>query len=443
VFEAAASCHADGSGPDLGRATDRPLAWLGAFAAQITPRARFAGTSFRRVSPYDGENRPLTITQNGNVTSFVYAPDGERAVKRFNGNTTAYLGSDAELLQNSAYTSGQLTSYLHPDVKREGGVTSWMHKDHLASNRLVTYMAGGQSTSRHDYGPYGRPLLTNGSSALNGRAYINERHDAETGLQYLHARYLDPQLGRFLSPDTWDPIMEGVDFNRYAYAADDPINASDPNGHTKFGLSNISATFSTKGKAEAEKLAREYLKREREGLKNLENGRAKEDDPDFYGSVKSQKLQSIAEYQDFLDGNYDDLRRQMLANEAAGIAQGAGLAGGLRSGIGDKPKIGVERGATNMQPSVDAAKRSRTFGTRIRNQEDAAVSGPDGRMKCRYCGRQMRSESGFPNSREFDHHIPYSKGGNSNSDNIRATCRDCNRSKGSQNFGDWIRRLLD
>jgi Spy/CpxP family protein refolding chaperone len=42
---------------------------------------------------------------------------------------------------------------------------------------------------------------------------------------------MDPNYGRFLSPDTWDPILAGVDFNRYAYAGNDPINMSDPNGH--------------------------------------------------------------------------------------------------------------------------------------------------------------------------------------------------------------------
>src|SRR5688500_12166364 len=69
------------------------------------------------------------------------------------------------------------------------------------------------------------------ASILDGKAYINERYDSETGLSYLHARYYDPQLGRFLSPDTWDPILSGVDINRYAYAGNDPINGSDPNGH--------------------------------------------------------------------------------------------------------------------------------------------------------------------------------------------------------------------
>jgi RHS repeat-associated protein len=69
------------------------------------------------------------------------------------------------------------------------------------------------------------------ANALTNKAYINERFDPETGLQYLHARYYDPNLGRFLTPDTWDPMLPGVDFNRYAYAGNDPVNASDPNGH--------------------------------------------------------------------------------------------------------------------------------------------------------------------------------------------------------------------
>jgi hypothetical protein len=36
---------------------------------------------------------------------------------------------------------------------------------------------------------------------------------------------------RFIQPDTWDPTVEGVGTNRYAYAGNDPVNRSDPNGH--------------------------------------------------------------------------------------------------------------------------------------------------------------------------------------------------------------------
>lgn len=39
---------------------------------------------------------------------------------------------------------------------------------------------------------------------------------------------------RFISPDNWDPTMPGVGTNRYAYAGNDPVNKSDPNGHFAF-----------------------------------------------------------------------------------------------------------------------------------------------------------------------------------------------------------------
>jgi RHS repeat-associated protein len=105
-------------------------------------------------------------------------------------------------------------------------------KDHLASNRLSIQFGTGAVT-RLDYGPYGMPLATAAltKSTPQTKGYIGERFDPETNLQYDHARFMDPNYGRFLSPDTWDPILAGVDFNRYAYAGNDPINMSDPNGH--------------------------------------------------------------------------------------------------------------------------------------------------------------------------------------------------------------------
>jgi hypothetical protein len=60
-------------------------------------------------------------------------------------------------------------------------------------------------------------------------------------LQYLNARYYDPLLARFLTPDWWDSILAGVDVNRYAYSANDPVNLSDPNGHIWETLADVAA----------------------------------------------------------------------------------------------------------------------------------------------------------------------------------------------------------
>ena len=179
---------------------------------------------------YDGENRPSAVTTNGNTASFDYGPDGERAAKGFLANQNFFLGNDTAVNVTRATPAGSVTSFLHPDVRRAGTGTDILVKDHLASNRLVLPL--GAAAKRADYGPFGQPLTSNGSMPMQGRGYINERYDPETGLQYLHARYYDPLLARFISPDTWDPDLEGVDINRYAYAGNDPINGSDANGHS-------------------------------------------------------------------------------------------------------------------------------------------------------------------------------------------------------------------
>jgi RHS repeat-associated protein len=139
---------------------------------------------------------------------------------------TYFIGNDTEI-----DPFGVVTTNLHPDVRRVGTTTEYMIKDHLASNRMIYRQGATSGPNRHDYGPYGLPLSGNGAVVPTSKGYINERFDLETGLQYLHARYYDPNLGRFLTPDTWDPMLPGVDINRYAYAGNDPVNMSDPNGH--------------------------------------------------------------------------------------------------------------------------------------------------------------------------------------------------------------------
>jgi len=149
-----------------------------------------------------------------------YAPDGERLKKTTSTTTTTYFGNGVEL------SAGVWTKYLG-EAKRIGATTSWMHRDHLSSVRLITDAAGAVQY-QGNYLAYG----TQYPQAPQSVGYIGEKFDPETGLQYLHARFYDPTLGRFLTPDTFDPTEPGVGTNRYAYCSDDPVNCSDPSGHT-------------------------------------------------------------------------------------------------------------------------------------------------------------------------------------------------------------------
>jgi RHS repeat-associated protein len=63
------------------------------------------------------------------------------------------------------------------------------------------------------------------------RRYTSQPEDA-SGLYYYGARYYDPQLGQFISPDTIIPDpTKLIDYNRYLYARGNPVKYNDPTGH--------------------------------------------------------------------------------------------------------------------------------------------------------------------------------------------------------------------
>ncbi len=69
---------------------------------------------------------------------------------------------------------------------------------------------------------------------INPIRYRGYYYDKETGLYYLNARYYDPKLGRFISPDTFsildDTMGEINGLNLYMYCKDNPVMYADPSG---------------------------------------------------------------------------------------------------------------------------------------------------------------------------------------------------------------------
>jgi RHS repeat-associated protein len=73
--------------------------------------------------------------------------------------------------------------------------------------------------------------LPPGNAAPETKGWIGERFDADAGLQYLNARYYDPELSLFLQPDWFEVTKAGVGTNRFSYAFNDPVNKFDPGGN--------------------------------------------------------------------------------------------------------------------------------------------------------------------------------------------------------------------
>ena len=113
-------------------------------------------------------------------------------------------------------------------VKR-GAALHHLHGDHLGSTSLTTDTAGAATASRAYYA-YGAERSSSGTLQTD-RTFTGQKRDA-TGLMYYNARYYDPALGTFVSPDSLvpDPGMV-VDYNRFLYVRGNPLKLTDAGGH--------------------------------------------------------------------------------------------------------------------------------------------------------------------------------------------------------------------
>jgi len=108
----------------------------------------------------------------------------------------------------------------------------YYHSDHLGSSSLMTDQNGTLVRQQYGYRAFGSErfslnILPSFTSRFTGQPY-----DAETGLYYFQSRYYDPELGRFIQPDTIVPDPgSSQSLNRYSYVLNNPLKYIDPTGH--------------------------------------------------------------------------------------------------------------------------------------------------------------------------------------------------------------------
>lgn len=118
---------------------------------------------------------------------------------------------------------------------------TYMHDDPVCFSQTKSTRLGSASLATDDtgavswaesYTPFGETLL-NPAANDNQGGFTGHIKDKLTGLNYMQARYYDPNMGRFLSIDPVGFLETGHPgmFNRYAYTFNDPINLADPDGN--------------------------------------------------------------------------------------------------------------------------------------------------------------------------------------------------------------------
>ncbi|PZQ45426.1 MAG: hypothetical protein DI556_22725, partial [Rhodovulum sulfidophilum] len=186
-----------------------------------------------KVLTYDVENRVKTAKLGSATTTYAYGADGTRLKATAGGATTLTIGPIE--VRNFKGTGGEtLILYPAPWFRVTGGTTSVLHRDQVDSIQAITG-GGGGVVKDTTYQPFGEARdatsIENPISPSESHGYIGERYDAGPELQFLNARYYDPKLSLFTSPDWLDVTLPGVGTNRFAYAGNSPVNMSDPGGN--------------------------------------------------------------------------------------------------------------------------------------------------------------------------------------------------------------------
>lgn len=126
------------------------------------------------------------------------------------------------------YLGGSLVASRRLPIGSTTETVTYRHTDALGSPIAATNDFGGiDQLTEHE--PYGRML---NRSNDNRPGYTGHMMDKGTGLVYMQQRYYDPMLGVFLSVDPVTAYDSGDwrQFNRYAYAFNNPYRFTDPDG---------------------------------------------------------------------------------------------------------------------------------------------------------------------------------------------------------------------
>lgn len=98
---------------------------------------------------------------------------------------------------------------------------------------LVTTGSPGHSIEAVQYLPFGATASAAGDLLSVTHRYTSQEFDGETGLYNYHARFYNPALGKFISPDTIVPSPSNPQsLNRYSYVRNNPLSYVDPSGHS-------------------------------------------------------------------------------------------------------------------------------------------------------------------------------------------------------------------
>ncbi|WP_309381286.1 putative Ig domain-containing protein [Cerasicoccus frondis] len=196
---------------------------------------------------YDFLNRLIRrTTATGDVIDITYDADGNRVTKSTPAGITHYLVDmnnltgysqvleelDSTLTVDQVYTYGLDLIAQHQLMPVESPThweTSYYLYDGLGTVRGLT-SEDGLVSDTYFYDAWGNLINALGTTP-NSYLFTGEQWDADLGMYFLRARYMNPESGRFHTLDTYEGgNADPATLHKYLYVHSNPTNTIDPTG---------------------------------------------------------------------------------------------------------------------------------------------------------------------------------------------------------------------
>ena len=134
------------------------------------------------------------------------------------------------------YILERLVGFIYNGVR-------YFYQRNIQGDITIIYNEDGNLVNKYVYDTYGRHKVLTSTleedldessvGNLNPFRYRGYYYDRILGLYFLTSRYYDPEIGRFISPDSLEYLdPENVNgLNLYSYCNNNPVNRLDPSGN--------------------------------------------------------------------------------------------------------------------------------------------------------------------------------------------------------------------
>jgi RHS repeat-associated protein len=179
-----------------------------------------------QLTSYQGPDHSSTTSAQASA-QYTYDASGLRQTKAVNNSLTNEVWDLADGLAlmiedgPNAYVTGP--GGLPLEQIAPGGTVSYYAHDQQGSTTMLTDQ-NGVTLATSTYDAYGNP--TNTPTVTQPFGYDGQYTDPETRLQYLRARYYDPETAQFMTPDPLGALTR----QPFTYGADSPTNFADLSG---------------------------------------------------------------------------------------------------------------------------------------------------------------------------------------------------------------------